>query len=99
MPADTPFKCRHVPPSSIVMAVRWYLRYRLSYRDVQEMLAKRGVNIDHSTIYRWVQRHSPEMDERCRTKWQATNDSWRVDETYIRVGGVWRYLYRAVDSV
>ncbi|MEO0868910.1 MAG: IS6 family transposase, partial [Cyanobacteria bacterium J06642_11] len=79
MPADTPFKCRHFPPSIIIMAVRWYLRYRLSYRDVQEMLAERGVIVDHSTIYRWVQRYAPEMDERCRSRWQPTNDSWRAD--------------------
>ena len=62
------------------------------------MLVERGVDVDHSTIYRWVQRYAPETDERCRSPWQPTNDPWRVDKTYIRVGGVWKYLYRAVDS-
>ena len=62
------------------------------------MLAGQGVEVDHSTIYPWVQRYGPELDERCRSKWKLTNESWRVDEIYIRVGGVWKYLYRAVDS-
>ena len=61
-------------------------------------MLERGVKVDHTTIYRWVQAYSPEMDKRCRLYLKATNDSWRVDETYIKIKGVWKYLYRAVDS-
>jgi transposase-like protein len=80
------------------MAVRWYLRYALSYRDVSELMAERGLTNAHTTIFRWVQRYAPEIDQRSRPHWKPTNDSWRVDETYVKVGGKWMYLYRAVDS-
>jgi transposase-like protein len=70
----------------------------LSYRDVEELLAERGLHADHVTIWRWVQRYAPEMERRLRSRLRPTNDSWRVDETYIRVKGKWVYLYRAVDS-
>ena len=80
------------------MAVRWYLRYSLSLRDVEELLAERGLAVDHTTIWRWVQRYAPELEQRLRSHCQPTNDSWRVDETYVRVKGKWVYLYRAVDS-
>ena len=80
------------------MAVGWYLRFSLSYRDVEELLAERGLSVDHVTVWRWVQRYAPELDRRLRKRLKATNDSWRVDETYVRVKGKWRYLYRAVDS-
>src|SRR5207245_2760738 len=70
----------------------------LSYRDLEEMMRERGLHVDHTTIYRWVQRYAPELDKRCRPHLKATNDSWRVDETYIKVKKVWMYLYRAVDS-
>ena len=80
------------------MCVRWYLRYSLSYRDLEEMMAERGLSVDHTTIYRWVQRYAPELDKRCRPHFKACNDSWRVDETYLKIKKVWMYLYRAVDS-
>jgi IS6 family transposase len=78
--------------------VGWYLRFSLSYRDFEELLAERGLRADHVTVWKWVQRYGPEMEQRLRRRLKATNDSWRVDETYIRVKGKWVYLYRAVDS-
>ena len=83
----------------ILLAVGWYLRFSLSYRDVEELLAERGLHADHVTVWRWVQRYAPEMERRLRSKLKPTNDSWRVDEMYVRVKGKWVYLYRAVDSV
>jgi IS6 family transposase len=80
-----------------VLCVRWYLRYSLSYRDLEEMMAERGLSVDQ-TIYRWVQHYAPELEKRCRPHLKATTDSWRVDETYVKVKKVWMYLYRAVDS-
>ncbi|HDO7102103.1 TPA: IS6-like element IS26 family transposase, partial [Klebsiella pneumoniae] len=81
-------------------AVRWYCKYGISYRELQEMLAERGVNVDHSTIYRWVQRYAPEMEKRLRWYWRNPSDlcPWHMDETYVKVNGRWAYLYRAVDS-
>jgi len=92
------FKWRHFQADIILCAVRWYLRYALSYRDVEELLRERGVWADHTTVYRWVQRYAPELDRRCRRSLRATNDSYRVDETYIKIKKQWHYLYRAVDS-
>jgi IS6 family transposase len=92
------FKWRQFEPEVILLAVGWYLRFSLSYRDVEELLAERGLHADHVTVWRWVQRYAPEMERRLRSKLNSTNDSWRVDETYIRVKGKWVYLYRAVDS-
>ena len=80
------------------MAVRWYPRYGLSYRDVQELLAERGVDVDHVTIYRWVQRFTPLVIDAARPCRHSVGDRWFVDETYVRVAGVWRYVYRAVDQ-
>lgn len=80
------------------MAVRWYLRYGLSYRDVEELLAERGVNVDHVTVYRWVQRFTPEFIEAARPRRHMPGDRWFVDETYVKVNGGWTYLYRAVDQ-
>ncbi len=80
------------------MAVRWYLRYGLSYRDVEELLAERGVDVDHVTIYRWVQRFTPEFLEAARPRRHVPGDRWFVDETYVKVNGRWTYLYRAVDQ-
>jgi IS6 family transposase len=92
------FKWRQTAPELIVCAVRWYLRYSLSLRDVEELLAERGLAADHTTIWRWVQRYGPELEQRLRRHLKPTNKSWRVDETYIRVKGRWCYLYRAIDS-
>ncbi|WP_336985147.1 IS6 family transposase, partial [Asaia sp. HN128] len=84
----------------ILWAVRWYCRYGVSYRNLETMLSERGVSVDHSTIYRWVQRYAPEMEKRLRWYWKRPgfSRSWRVDETYIKVKGKWTYLYRAVDK-
>ena len=92
------FKWRHFETDIILLCVRWYLRYALSYRDLEEMMLKRGLSVDHTTIYRWVQHYAPELEKRCRPHLKACNDSWKVDETYIKVRKVWMYLYRAVDS-
>ncbi|SRR5579871_491749 len=92
------FRGRHFPDDIIILAVRWYLRYSLSYRDLEELLAERGVAVDHKTLWRWIDRYAPELDQRLRRHLRPTGASWRVDETYIRVAGEWTYLYRAVDS-
>ena len=92
------FKYRHFEPEIILLCLRWYLRYSLSYRDLEEMMAERGLSVDHTTIYRWVQHYAPILEKRCRAKLKPTNNSWRVDETYVKVKGQWMYLYRAVDS-
>jgi len=81
-----------------VLCVRWYLRYSLSYRDLEEVMGERGLNVDHSTIARWVLRYAPILNERIRRHIRYPNRSWRVDETYVRVSGNWTYLYRALDS-
>jgi transposase, IS6 family len=86
------------PPAVISLAVRWYLRYGLSYRDVEELLAERGIAVDHVTIYRWVQRFTPEFIEAARPCRHAPGDRWFADETYVKVAGAWTYLYRAVDQ-
>jgi IS6 family transposase len=98
MPDPALFKWRHFQADIIPCAVRWYLRYALSYRDVEELLQERGVRVDHTTVFRWVQRYAPELEKRCRPLLKATNDSYRVDETYIKIKKRWYYLYRAVDS-
>ncbi len=92
-----PFKGRHFQRDIILWAVRWYCKYGISYRELQEMLAERGVNVDHSTIYRWVQRYAPEMEKRLRWYWRNPSDlcPWHMDETYVKVNGRWAYLYRA----
>src|SRR5258706_9044577 len=91
------FKWRHFEPEIIVCAVRWYLRFSLSYRDVEELLTERGLPADHTTVWRWVQRYAPELNQRCRRGFKPTNGSLRGDETYIFQGGDLRYLDRAVD--
>ena len=98
MNPEKPFKWRHFQSDFILLCVRWYLRYALIYRDLEEMMQERGLRVDHTTIYRWVIAYSPEQNQRCRRNLQTTNDSWRVDETYIKVKGKWKYLYRAIDS-
>ena len=92
------FKGRHFEADIIVLCVRWYLRFRLSFRNLEEMMAERNLNVDHVTIWRWVQRYAPELNRRCRRELRMTNRSWRADETYLRLAGKWTYLYRAVDS-
>src|SRR5271169_4063152 len=93
------FKWRQFEPEVILLAVGWYLRFSLSYRDVEELLAERGLHADHVTVWRWVQRYAPELHRCLHRHLKPTNDSWRMDETYVRVKGKWRYLYRAVDSI
>src|SRR5438309_10859319 len=98
MDNPTPFKWRHFEAEIILLCVRWYLRYSLSYRDLEEMMAERGLIVDHSTIARGVFAYAPVLNERMRRHLRSPNRSWRVDETYVRVGGMWTYLYRALDS-
>ena len=86
------------PREVISRAVRWYLRYGLSYRDVEELLAERGITVDHVTIYRWVQRFTPEFIEAARPCRHVPGDRWFADETYLKVAGRRAYLYRAVDQ-
>lgn len=93
------FKGRHFAPSLILLCVRWYLAYNLSLRDVEEMMAERGVNVDHSTVHRWVVHFSPQLLERFNRRKRAVSRRWHVDETYIKVRGQWKYLYRAIDSL
>jgi IS6 family transposase len=94
----TLFKGRHFQDRVIVLCVRWYLRYCLTLRDLEEMMAERGLRVDHSSIGRWVLRYAPELYQRIRRELRFPNRSWRVDETLIKVRGQWKYLYRAVDS-
>jgi transposase-like protein len=82
----------------IVLAVRWYLRFGLSYRDIEELLAERGVEVDHVTVYRWVLRFTPLLAEAARPCRHAVGDRWQVDETYVKVAGRWCYVYRAIDQ-
>ena len=98
MQQPNPFKWRHYQAEIILLCIRWYLRYSLSYRDLEEMMAERGLTVDHSTLCRWVLAYAPELEKRVKPQLKPTTDSWRVDETYIKVKGVWLYQYRAVDS-
>jgi transposase, IS6 family len=86
------------PPDMIVLAVRWYLRFALSYRDLEELLTERGVEVDHVTVYRWVVRFAPLLAEAASPCRHAVGDRWQVDETYVKVAGQWRYVYRAIDQ-
>jgi len=95
---SAPFKWRHYAPDVILLCVRWYCRYALSYRDVEEMMRERGLEVDHVTIFRWVQRYAPEINKRMRPHLKMTSTSYRVDETYVKVGIQWKYLYRALDK-
>ena len=85
------------PPEVIILAVRWYLRYALPFRDIEELLAERGIEVDHVTLYRWVQRFTPMLDA-ARPRRHAVGIRWFVDETHVKVSGVWRFVYRAVDD-
>src|SRR5438067_4971315 len=90
------FKGRHFDHSIIILCVRWYITYKLSYRDLVQMMAERGVDVSHTTILRWVQRYVPEFEKRWNCNARPVGTSWRVGETYIKVRGRWSYLYRAV---
>jgi transposase-like protein len=92
------FKRRRFPVEIILLCVRWYCKYGISYRDLAEMMQERGVEVDPSTIFRWVQRYAPEIEKRVRRYQGHRSGSWRVDETYVRVGGRWKYLFRTDDK-
>jgi transposase, IS6 family len=92
------FKGRQFTAEAILWAVRWCLMFPVSYRDLELMLLDRGVEVDHTTIFRWIQAYAAELEKRIRPHLRMSNGSWRVDETYVRVKGRWTYLYRAVDS-
>jgi transposase-like protein len=98
LPPKSAFAGFRFPPEVIVVAVRWYLRYNLSYRDVEELLVERGIEVDHVTVYRWVQRFTPLLADAARFARHSPGDRWYVDETYVKVAGVWRYVYRAIDQ-
>jgi len=90
------FKWKQFEGEVILLCIRWYLSYPLSYRNIEEMMLERGIEVDHSTLNRWVLRYTPEIEKRFRKR--PTGSSWRLDETYIRIKGKWKYLYRAVDK-
>src|ERR1700749_1754967 len=94
---DDLFEGRHFDCEIIILCVRWYLRFKLSFRDLVEMMAERGLSLAHTTIMRWVQHYTPEFEKRWRRYALAIGRSWRVDETYVKIRGEWCYLYRAVD--
>jgi len=92
------FSGRHFPKDVILTTIRWYLRYKLSYRDIEELIAERGIEVDHSTVNRWVVNYAPLLAAQAQHYKRSVGASWRFDETYIKVRGRWKYLYRAVDK-
>ena len=98
MGPEQPFKGRQFTAAVILWAVRWSLMFPISYRDLELMLQDRGVHVDHTTVFRWIQAYAPELEKRIRPHLRPNGGSWRVDETYVRVKGRWMHLYRAVDS-
>ena len=98
MNSKEPFQWQHFKKEIILLNLRWYFRYPDRYRNLEEMMLERGLKVDHSTIGRWVLAYSSQIDKRTRRHLKPTNDSWKVDEIYIKVKGEWKYLYRAVDS-
>ncbi len=98
VPVEELFKGRHFDREIVVLCVRWYLSYKLSYRDLVAMMSERGIGMAHSTILRWVQHYTPEFEKRWRRFARTVGGSWRMDETYVKVRGEWMYLYRAVDK-
>jgi transposase-like protein len=95
---DSVFKGRHFDRSIILLCVRWYLAYSLSLRDLEEMMAERGISVDHATIHRWTVHFAQPLLERFNRRKQAVTGKWHIDETYVKVRGQWRYLYQAIDS-
>lgn len=95
---DPVFRWRHFAPEVILLCVRGYCKYGISYRDLEEMMTERGITVDHTTLYRWVQRYAPELEKRALWYQNRLSFSWRVDETYIKVRGQWKYLFRAIDK-
>ena len=91
------FSGRHFQRDLILQCVRWYLAYALSYRDIEEMVQERGISVDHSTVNRWVLRYTPQLEQVFRNRKRKPFGRWRLDETYIKVKGEWKYYYRAVD--
>jgi len=98
LPPRSAFAGFRFPPEVIVVGVRWYLRYNLSYRDIEELLAERGIEVDHVSVFRWVHRFTPLLADAARFARHTPGDRWFVDETYVKVGGRWRCVYRAVDQ-
>ena len=92
------FKGRQFAAEVILWAVRWYLMFPISYRDLELMLADRGVEVAHTTLFRWIQAYAPDLEKRIRPQLRPSNGSWRVDETFVKVKGCWMYLYRAVGA-
>ena len=92
------FKGSHFEREVILWGMRWYVAYPISYRQLEEMMQERGVEVDHSTLSRWVVKYVPRLDEQFRERKRPVGSSWRMDETYVRIKGVWKYLYRAVDK-
>ena len=92
------FKWKHFSYEIILWAVRWYCQFALSYRDLVLMMEERGLSASHTTLMRWVHQYAPEIEKRVKRRLRMTNDSWKVDETYVKIKGKWHYLYRAVDS-
>lgn len=98
MKQENRFKWKQYQPDIILLTVRWYLQYNFSLRDLVEIMEGKGVSLAHTTIMRWVHQYGPDLTERIQTHLQSTNDSWRVDETCIKLKGEKTYLYRAIDS-
>ncbi len=92
------FKGCHFPKCTVLQSVYWYLRYALSYRDIEELIQERGVDVDHATLQRWVVKYTPMVEANFRKKKRTVGRSWRMDETDIKIKGQWYYLYRAVDK-
>ena len=88
---------RQFEPTIIITCVRWYFRFSLSLRDLKELMAERGVSVDHTTIWRWTQRYGPELYQRLNGQVKRKSSTWHMDETYVRIAGRWMYLFRAVD--
>jgi len=96
--AEISFKGRHFQKDMILQSIRWYLAYSLSYRDIEELMQERGFSVDHSTINRWVLHYSSQLEAAFRRKKKRSGNRWRMDESYIKVKGQWKYYYRAVDK-